>query len=191
MRYGKLSGRLRNFQIWGKIWQAAFVACQTILAASLRNQTDQDDEPICILPRRASRVAFWLVFGSSTALLTVRSVLADPPPAVESIATTTLEVAGKTQPAHGRQATITSIVLHPIIAVFVAPGDRVKAGQKLIEMDRDEPEAEVRARKADVAELEASLARIKAIPHEERAKAKAELEAAGATAAGAREQLNA
>jgi multidrug resistance efflux pump len=97
---------------------------------------------------------------------------------------------GKTQASHGRQALITSIVLHPIIAVFVAPGDRVKAGQKLIEMDRDEPEAEVRSRKADVVELESSLARIKAMPRtEERAKAKAELEAARATAKGAIEQL--
>ncbi len=136
------------------------------------------------LQTRASRQErFW-------SLLLAVSLLAGPAAVVAAEPRTTLEFAGRTQPAQGRQALLTSIVLHPIIGVYAAPGDRVKAGQKLIEMDRDEPEAEVRSRKAEVVELEASLARIKAMPRaEERAQAKAELEAARATKTGANEQL--
>ncbi len=119
------------------------------------------------------------------------SAVADPMTFVGADPRARLELNGKTQTTHGRQALITSIVLHPIVAVFVAPGDRVKAGQKLIEMDRDEPEAEVRSRKADVLELEASLARVKGMPcAEQRAEAKAELEGAHAAAIGANEQLS-
>jgi multidrug resistance efflux pump len=118
------------------------------------------------------------------------------PHAVETGATAksasaTLELPAKTQPAQGRQARLTPIVVHPVIAVLAAPADRVKAGQKLIVMDADEPEANVRGKKAAVAELEASLSRVKALPRtEERAKARAELEAAQATAQGAAEHLN-
>lgn len=53
------------------------------------------------------------------------------------------------------------------------------AGQALVELDADEPEAEVRAQEATVRELSSCLARLKAMPRaEERAEARAELESA-------------
>lgn len=80
------------------------------------------------------------------------------------------------------------MIQHPVTKVLVAPGDRVKAGQPLVELDSDEPEAEVRAKRATVAELQAALARVKAMPRaEERAEARATLEGAEATTREARE----
>jgi multidrug resistance efflux pump len=101
-----------------------------------------------------------------------------------------LILTGKTQPAPGHIASIATMQIHPVDKVLIAPGDRVKAGQTIVELDRDEPEADVRARQAEVVQLQASLARLKALPREEeRDKARAELEAARARASGAREHL--
>jgi multidrug resistance efflux pump len=74
--------------------------------------------------------------------------------------------AGKTQPAPGKAAKIAPAVLHPVEQVLVAVGDRVKKGQEVVKIDEDEPAADMRARKAAVVELEASLARLKAEPRE-------------------------
>jgi multidrug efflux pump subunit AcrA (membrane-fusion protein) len=113
-----------------------------------------------------------------------------PPPAAVTQTAGWLTLTGKTEPAPGHSASIATMVIHPVTKVLIAPGDRVKAGQTIIELDRDEPEAEVRAHKAEVVQLQASLARLKAVPREqERDKARAELEAARATAKGAREHL--
>jgi multidrug resistance efflux pump len=126
--------------------------------------------------------------SSFAAVLCASAAVAAPPDSISSAGV--LELSAKTRPTPSGRAELVSIVLHPIIAVHVAPGDRVKRGQVLIEMDRDEPEADVRESEANVKEHEASLARIKAVPiDEERAKAKADLEAARATAKGAKEQL--
>ncbi|HEY5311097.1 MAG TPA: efflux RND transporter periplasmic adaptor subunit [Pirellulales bacterium] len=101
-----------------------------------------------------------------------------------------LRLTGKSEPAPGRLASIATMQIHPVIKVLIAPGDRVRQGQTIVELDRDEPEADVRAYQAEVVELQASLARLKAVPREqERDKARAELEAARATAKGAREHL--
>jgi multidrug resistance efflux pump len=78
----------------------------------------------------------------------------------------TLILTGKTQPAPGKAAKIAPAVLHPVEEVHVTVGDRVKKGQVLVKIDDDEPAADVRARKAAVAELEASLARLKAEPRQ-------------------------
>jgi multidrug resistance efflux pump len=84
---------------------------------------------------------------------------------------------GKTQPAPGHIAKIAPAVLHPVVEVKVAVGDRVKKDQELVKLDDDEPQADVRARKAMLAEMRASLARLKAEPrHEEQNEAKASLE---------------
>jgi multidrug resistance efflux pump len=100
----------------------------------------------------------------------------------------TLEVVGRTQPVPGRVGVIAPAVLHPVTRVLAAPGDRVKAGQPLVEIDADEPEADVRAKGAAVAELEAGLARLKAMPREdERAEARATLEAARVATEAARQ----
>lgn len=77
-----------------------------------------------------------------------------------------LVVAGKTQPAPGKAAKIAPTVLHPVEEVRVKVGDRVKKDQALVKIDQDEPAAEMRAKKAAFAELEASLARLKAEPRQ-------------------------
>src|SRR4051794_40666619 len=90
---------------------------------------------------------------------------------------------GTTKPAPGRRGIIAPVPLHPVIEVKVQPGDRVKKGQVLVKLDDDEPRAEVRARKAALAELKATVARLKAHPREEeRAEALAALEAAKVSA---------
>ncbi|HWA97882.1 MAG TPA: HlyD family efflux transporter periplasmic adaptor subunit [Pirellulales bacterium] len=102
----------------------------------------------------------------------------------------TLVVAGETLPAPGRVSEIGSAVMHPVERVFVKPGDMVRAGQPLFELDMHEPEAEVRARHAEVEQLKASLAKLKAMPRsEERAQARAELESAHVASTAAREYL--
>jgi multidrug resistance efflux pump len=101
-----------------------------------------------------------------------------------------LRLTGKSQPAPGRLASIATMQIHPVTKVMIAPGDRVREGQPIVELDRDEPEAEVRAHQSEVVQLQASLARLKAVPREqERDKARAQLEAARATAKGAHERF--
>jgi multidrug resistance efflux pump len=101
-----------------------------------------------------------------------------------------LEAKGKTQPAPGRSATIAPVVLHDVVEVKVAPGDRVKKEQVLVKLDDDEPQADVRARKAALAEMKASLERLKAQPREEeRSEARATLESAEVSAEEARHVL--
>jgi multidrug resistance efflux pump len=84
---------------------------------------------------------------------------------------------GKTQPAPGRIAKIQPAVLHPVVEVVVKLGDKVKKDQPLVKIDDDEPQADVRSKKAAYEELKASLARLKEEPrHEEQNEAKANLE---------------
>jgi RND family efflux transporter MFP subunit len=40
------------------------------------------------------------------------------------------------------------VPLHPVVEVMVKPGDRVKKEQKLVKLDDDEPQADVRGKKA-------------------------------------------
>jgi multidrug efflux pump subunit AcrA (membrane-fusion protein) len=77
--------------------------------------------------------------------------------------------------------------MHPVMRILVKPGEFVRAGQRLIEIDSDEPEAEVRAKRAEVEELNFALARFKALPRdEERAEARAQLESADYLQGGSR-----
>jgi multidrug resistance efflux pump len=86
-------------------------------------------------------------------------------------------IAGKTQPAPGRIAKISPTVLHPVVEVMAKLGDRVKKEQPLVKLDDDEPQADVRAKKAMHEELKASLARLKEEPrHEEQNEARANLD---------------
>jgi multidrug resistance efflux pump len=85
-------------------------------------------------------------------------------------------LAGKTQPAHGRMAKIAPTVLHPVVEVMVKVGDKVKKNQPLVKIDDDEPQADVRAKKAVHDELKTSLARLKEEPRrEEQEEARANL----------------
>jgi HlyD family secretion protein len=77
------------------------------------------------------------------------------------------EVPGKTQPVPGKLAIIAPTVLHPVEEVRVVPGDRVKKGQPLVKLDDDEPRADVRAKTAALAEMKASLDKLKAQPRKE------------------------
>ena len=59
-----------------------------------------------------------------------------------------LEVPGRTEFVPGRKGIIAPVPLHPVVAVLVAPGDRVKKGQAMIKLDDDEAQADVRAKQA-------------------------------------------
>ncbi|HMF14794.1 MAG TPA: efflux RND transporter periplasmic adaptor subunit [Gemmataceae bacterium] len=84
---------------------------------------------------------------------------------------------GKTQPVPGRCSRIQPAVLHPVVEVMVKLGDKVKKDQPLVKLDDDEPQADVRSKRALHEELKASLARLKEEPrHEEQNEAKANLE---------------
>jgi multidrug efflux pump subunit AcrA (membrane-fusion protein) len=60
------------------------------------------------------------------------------------------EVPGRTEFVPGRKGMIAPAVLHPVVAIQIAPGDRVKKGQTLVKLDDDEARAEVRAKRAAV-----------------------------------------
>jgi multidrug resistance efflux pump len=80
--------------------------------------------------------------------------------------------------------------LHPVTEVLVKLGDRVKKEQPLVKLDDDEPQADLRAKKAAHEELKASLARLKAQPREEeRAEARAALESTRVSLKDARATL--
>jgi RND family efflux transporter MFP subunit len=57
---------------------------------------------------------------------------------------------GQTQCINNRRGIIAPTVLHPVTEVMVAVGDKVKKGQPLVQIDDDEPQAEVRAKKAQL-----------------------------------------
>lgn len=59
-----------------------------------------------------------------------------------------LEISGRTQAVPRRRAILTNVPLHPVETVHVELGARVKKGQVLIELDADEPKADVRAKEA-------------------------------------------
>ena len=57
-------------------------------------------------------------------------------------------VAGRTQCVPGRKAIIAPVPLHPVVEVKVTAGDKVKKDQVLVKLDDDEPQADVRQKKA-------------------------------------------
>lgn len=57
-------------------------------------------------------------------------------------------VAGRTQCIHTRKQIIAPTVLHPVEKVLVAPGDKVKEKQHLVEIDSDEPKEDLKNKKA-------------------------------------------
>ena len=59
-----------------------------------------------------------------------------------------IEVTGRTECMPSRRGIIAPVPLHPVVAVLVAPGDRVKKGQALVKIDDDEAQADVRAKQA-------------------------------------------
>jgi RND family efflux transporter MFP subunit len=60
----------------------------------------------------------------------------------------TFEVRGQTQCSPQRRGILAPVVLHPVTEVKVSVGDTVKKGQLLIQLDDDEPQADVRVKKA-------------------------------------------
>jgi RND family efflux transporter MFP subunit len=69
-------------------------------------------------------------------------------------------VRGQTQCVPGRKGILAPAVLHPVTDVLVSVGDTVKKGQPLVQLDDDEPQADVRVKKAihenaDIARVEA------------------------------------
>jgi multidrug resistance efflux pump len=122
--------------------------------------------------RRGLWITAAIVLGSCL-ILTGSTLFGQPgkkaPPEEKApkLAVGPLEAIGKTQPAPGRSARIAPVPLHPVQEIKIAVGDRVKKDQLLIKLDSDEPEADVRAKKAVLAEMQASLARLKEEPRDE------------------------
>lgn len=58
------------------------------------------------------------------------------------------EVPGHTRCPHGRRASIAPVPLHPVTEVLVKPGETVKKDQPLVKLDDDEPQADMRNKKA-------------------------------------------
>ncbi len=59
-------------------------------------------------------------------------------------------VRGQTQCVLKRKGILAPAVLHPVTDVLVSVGDLVKKGQPLIQIDDDEPQADVRVKKANL-----------------------------------------
>jgi multidrug resistance efflux pump len=59
-----------------------------------------------------------------------------------------IEVRGRTQCILARKFTIAPVPLHPVTEVLVEAGSRVTKGQRLVKLDDDEPQADVRAKEA-------------------------------------------
>jgi RND family efflux transporter MFP subunit len=66
-------------------------------------------------------------------------------------------VPGRTRCIPGNKAIIAPTVLHPVDEIFVSVGDRVKKGDKLVQLDADEPKADVRAKHANLEAAEIVL----------------------------------
>lgn len=66
-------------------------------------------------------------------------------------------VAGRTRCIAGNKAIIAPTVLHPVDEIFVSVGDRVKKGDRLVQIDADEPKADVRAKLANLEAAEITL----------------------------------
>jgi RND family efflux transporter MFP subunit len=66
-------------------------------------------------------------------------------------------VAGRTKCIAGNKAIIAPTVLHPVEEILVVVGDRVKKGDKLVEIDADEPKADMRAKLANLEAAEIVL----------------------------------
>jgi RND family efflux transporter MFP subunit len=68
-----------------------------------------------------------------------------------------IEVMGRTQCIGSRKSIIAPVPLHPVTAVRVEPGSRVKKGQLLVKLDDDEPQADVRAKQAALESAQLTL----------------------------------
>src|SRR5262249_47333905 len=87
---------------------------------------------------RLMRLLFWLLCGGVLAVLIGCDVSADSSskapqrdgPAL--VGAGVFEVVGRTQCVPGKKGTIAPVPLHPVVEVFVRPGDRVKKDQKLV-----------------------------------------------------------
>ena len=66
-------------------------------------------------------------------------------------------VAGRTRCIAANKAIIAPVPLHPVDEVLVTVGDRVKKGDALIQIDADEPKADVRAKVANLEALQVVL----------------------------------
>jgi RND family efflux transporter MFP subunit len=98
----------------------------------------------------------WLVLMLSLGALAGYGMLAQSSQNKPADAAADGEIPGKTQPAPGRSALICPVPLHPVEKVHVKVGDRVKKDQLLVELDADEPKADVRAKEATLESCQVS-----------------------------------
>jgi RND family efflux transporter MFP subunit len=68
-----------------------------------------------------------------------------------------IEVTGRTQCILVRRFSIAPVPLHAVTEVLVQPGSRVKKGQRLVKLDDDEPQADVRGAQIALQEARRAL----------------------------------
>lgn len=101
-----------------------------------------------------------------------------------------LTVSGRTEPAPGRSAAIAPQVLQPVREVLVREGDHVDQDQPLIRHDDDEAVAEVKGKKAKLAQIKADLEQLVKEPRQQKiGEARAEYAKAQAETRAAQEEF--
>ena len=85
----------------------------------------------------------WVAYAANGSPTNTPAVSADP-----NARPTSLEVPAITQCVLTRKCIIAPVPLHPVVAVLVEPGTRVKKDQPLVKLDDDEPQADVRAKQS-------------------------------------------
>jgi RND family efflux transporter MFP subunit len=94
-------------------------------------------------------VPFTLVLASAV-LSDAQNPPAQPAFSAASSQQSEFVVPGTTQCILKRKGILAPAVLHPVTEVLVSVGDAVKKGQPLIQIDDDEPQADVRVKKANL-----------------------------------------
>jgi RND family efflux transporter MFP subunit len=101
------------------------------------------------MTKTLSRIALGAVLTSLVGCFPDREGPTPPSAAKkDAAAPAAFEAEGRTQAVPSRRAIIAPVPQHPVEEVLVKVGQRVKKGQVLIKMDADEPEADVRNKKA-------------------------------------------
>jgi multidrug resistance efflux pump len=101
------------------------------------------DSPWTALLRLVLGIVFVLLGGSNLTTHSPETLPALPQDGSTDLFA--LEVPGRTQCILAKQFTITPVPLHPVTEVWVS---RVKKGQRLVKLDDDEAQADVRAKEA-------------------------------------------
>jgi RND family efflux transporter MFP subunit len=92
----------------------------------------------------ATVALFFILAASHVPFATPKSPPELQQPEAKGAEAAAFTVSGRAQCAPGKKAHIAPVPLHPVVEVLVKAGDRVKKDQKLVKLDDDEPQADVR-----------------------------------------------